>query len=70
MRIAHKPDVAEDGTVQPTHTVEIVCANCGYDLHAGELAATKCADCGADLELRRNATVQVTALPPMLGGVN
>ena len=70
MRIARKPDVAEDGSVQPAHTIEIVCANCGYDLDAEELAAAKCADCGADLELRRSATVQVTTLPPMLGGVN
>jgi predicted RNA-binding Zn-ribbon protein involved in translation (DUF1610 family) len=70
MRIAHKPDIAEDGTVQPTHTVDIVCSSCGYDLAAEELAATTCAACGAELRLRRNATVQVTALPPMLGAVN
>lgn len=70
MKIVKDPARLEDGNAQPAHVVEIVCHSCGYDLNAEEMAASKCADCGEELHLRRNATVKVTTLPPMFGGVN
>jgi predicted RNA-binding Zn-ribbon protein involved in translation (DUF1610 family) len=70
MRITKDATHLGNGVIQPEHAVEILCANCGYDLNARELAEDRCADCGEELHLRRNATVKVTTLPPMVGGVN
>jgi len=52
-----------DNTVISPHTVTQVCAACGYDLTAEELAADKCADCGADLNIKRSVSVEVTSIP-------
>jgi predicted RNA-binding Zn-ribbon protein involved in translation (DUF1610 family) len=52
-----------DGTIVSSHSIEIVCAACGYDLDGAELTAAKCADCGVDLNLRTNITVQATSIP-------
>jgi DNA-directed RNA polymerase subunit RPC12/RpoP len=49
--------------VVSSHSVEIVCAACGYDLDESELAADKCSDCGADLGLKKSVTVQATSIP-------
>tara|TARA_R110000787_G_scaffold164307_6_gene277419 strand:- start:990 stop:1196 length:207 start_codon:yes stop_codon:yes gene_type:complete len=52
-----------DGTVVSSHSIEIVCSACGYDLDEAELAAAKCSDCGEDLELQTNVSVQATSIP-------
>ena len=52
-----------DGTIVSSHSIEILCSACGYDLDAEELANAKCANCGADLVLRKNVTIQATSIP-------
>lgn len=51
-----------DGSTIPPHAVTQVCAACGYDLTAEELAADKCADCGADLHIKRSVSIEVTSV--------
>jgi len=52
-----------DGVVTPSHEIEVVCANCGYDLDAAELEADTCSDCGNSLQLKRSVAITVTTLP-------
>jgi len=56
-----------EGGVEPSHTVEVVCAHCGYDLDEAELAADTCSDCGEALNLKQSVSIEVTTLPPVLG---
>ena len=51
------------GAIEPAHTVEIVCAACGFDLDESELENDKCSDCGAGLNLKRSVSIQVTSIP-------
>ena len=51
------------GAIAPAHTVEIVCAACGFDLDESELENDKCSDCGAVLNLKRSVSIQVTSIP-------
>lgn len=54
----------EDGTVQPRHTVEIYCPNCGRDVDETELTNGVCNDCGADLSVpKQNVAINVTSIP-------
>lgn len=54
----------EDGTVQPRHTVEIYCPNCGRDVDETELTNSVCNDCGADLSApKQNVAINVTSIP-------
>lgn len=53
--------------VEPTHTVEVVCAHCGYDLDEKELEADTCADCNQPLNLKESVSIKVTTLPPVFG---
>lgn len=69
MKSSNPPKTLPDGTVEPAHIVEQVCASCGYDLDEAELAADTCSDCGAALNLKQSVAIQVTTLPPILGGV-
>ena len=55
--------VMPDNSVIPPHTVQQVCAACGYDLTPEELIAAKCADCGADLNIKRSVSIEVTSIP-------
>ena len=56
-----------EGGTEPTHTLEAVCANCGYDLDEAELEADTCSDCGQALNLKESVSIQVTTLPPVFG---
>jgi predicted amidophosphoribosyltransferase len=56
-----------EGGTEPTHTLEVVCANCGYDLDEAELEADTCSDCGQALNLKESVSIQVTTLPPVFG---
>jgi len=58
-----EPRTHDSGAVEPAHTIEQVCANCGYDLDEAELAADTCADCGEALNLKQSVSIQVTTLP-------
>jgi hypothetical protein len=67
VKLTHPPKTLPDGSIEPAHTVEAVCAACGYDLDAAEIAADTCADCGAALNLKQSVAIQVTTLPPLFG---
>lgn len=69
MKLAHPPKTLPDGTIEPAHEITAVCAHCGYDLDATELEADKCTDCGQPLNLKQSVAIQVTTLPPILGGI-
>ena len=66
MRAKYVAAVNEQGDVEPEHEIEVVCANCGYDLDAVELEADACSDCGNSLELKRSVAITVTT-PPLFG---
>ena len=68
MKLQKLPQTLPNGGIDPAHTVEQVCAACGYDLDEFELAADTCSDCGAPLNLKQNVVIQVTTLPAILGG--
>ena len=53
--------------IDPRHEVEILCANCGFDLDESELAADTCSDCGEPLNLRQNTKIYATSVPPATG---
>lgn len=63
MRTENEPKALENGAIEPAHTVEQVCASCGYDLDEAELAADTCSDCGEALNLKQSVAIQVTTLP-------
>ena len=50
-------------TIDPKHEVEVVCANCGYDLDESEILADTCSDCGEALNLRQNTKIYATTVP-------
>jgi predicted RNA-binding Zn-ribbon protein involved in translation (DUF1610 family) len=52
-----------DNVIEPKHEIEVVCANCGYDLDENELSADTCADCGETLNLRQNTKIYATTIP-------
>ena len=51
-----------DGTIVSSHSIEIVCAACGYDLDESELSADECSNCGATLGLKKSVTIQATSI--------
>ena len=67
MKLNNPPKTLPDGTIEPAHVVEAVCAACGFDLDEAELAADTCSDCGAPLNLKQSVAIQVTTLPPIFG---
>jgi predicted RNA-binding Zn-ribbon protein involved in translation (DUF1610 family) len=52
-----------ENAIDPKHEVEVVCANCGYDLDASEISADTCSDCGEALNLRQNTKIYATSVP-------
>ena len=56
-----------DTGAEPTHTIEIVCGACGFDLDESELAADTCSDCGEPLDLKQSVSIEVTTLPLLFG---
>jgi len=67
MKLTHPPKTLPDGSSEPAHTVEAVCAACGYDLDAAEIAADTCADCGVVLNLKQSVAIQITTVPAASG---
>lgn len=59
----------DNGLIEPTHELEIVCAACGYDLDEAELDADTCSDCGAPLNLKQHISIHATSVPAAGGGV-
>ena len=54
-------------TIDPKHEIEIVCANCGYDLDEAELEADTCSDCGETLNLKQHTRIYATSVPAATG---
>ena len=54
-------------SIDPKHEIEILCANCGFDLDEAELAADTCSDCSEALNLRQNTTIYATTIPAASG---
>jgi len=54
-------------TIDPKHEIEIVCANCGYDLDEAELEADTCSDCGEALNLKQHTRIYATSVPAATG---
>ena len=52
-----------DNSIESKHEIEVVCANCGYDLDENELSADTCSDCGETLNLRQNTKIYATTIP-------
>ena len=69
MRTTVAARTLENGSIEPHHEVEVVCAACGYDLDASELEADTCADCGAPLNLRQHISIHATSVPAAGGEV-
>ena len=67
MKVSHAPKVNDEGNIEPAHDIEILCAECGYDIDESELEADTCSDCGASLNLRQSTSIVVTTLPPVFG---
>jgi hypothetical protein len=67
MKTVNEPRTLESGAIEPAHTVEQVCAHCGYDVDEAELAADTCSDCGEPLNLKQSVAIQVTTLPSLFG---
>ena len=67
MKTTYEPKTLDSGIVEPAHTIEVVCQNCGFDLDESELAADTCSDCGEVLNLKQSVSIQATTLPPLFG---
>lgn len=63
MRIVNQASALDSNTIDPKHEIEVVCANCGYDLDEVELAGDTCSDCGEALNLRQNTKIYATTIP-------
>jgi predicted RNA-binding Zn-ribbon protein involved in translation (DUF1610 family) len=53
--------------VEPRHTIEIYCPNCGRDVDETELTNQVCNDCGADLSTPKQS-VSINATSQPIGG--
>ena len=63
MKKAFTAKKLENCSIEPAHSVEVVCAACGFDLDESELENDKCSNCGAVLNLKRSVSIQVTSIP-------
>jgi len=55
--------VALENGIDPKHEIEILCANCGFDLDESELEVYTCSDCGQTLNLQKNLKIYATSVP-------
>jgi len=67
MKKRHEAKTMNNGAIEPAHSIEVVCAACGFDLDESELNADTCSDCGASLDLKESVTIEITSVPPMQG---
>tara|TARA_R100001143_G_C3317281_1_gene113027 strand:- start:530 stop:742 length:213 start_codon:yes stop_codon:yes gene_type:complete len=63
MKRRYEAKAITSDTVEPAHSIEIVCAACGFDLDEAEFHADRCSDCGASLNLKKSVTIEVTSVP-------
>jgi Zn finger protein HypA/HybF involved in hydrogenase expression len=67
MRIEYKEKILNNAVIDPAHVVEVVCAQCKFDVAEEDLSLTTCPNCGEDLTLKKSVGIQVTPLPPIFG---
>jgi hypothetical protein len=67
MKLQSPSRTLPDGSIEPAHDVEVLCAACGYDLDAAEFEADTCSDCGQALDLKRSVAIQITTVPAASG---
>ena len=67
MKLLKLPTTLPNGIIEPAHEIEIVCAQCGYDLDESELEADTCSDCNTPLDLKKSMSIQVTTIPAASG---
>ena len=63
MKKRYEAKSIDSDTIESAHSVEIVCAACGFDLDESELENDRCSNCGAVLNLKRSVSIQVTSIP-------
>jgi DNA-directed RNA polymerase subunit RPC12/RpoP len=63
MKKVVQPKFLGSGIIDPAHELEVVCANCGFDVDEAELAADTCSDCGESLVLKQSVAIKVTTVP-------
>lgn len=59
----------EDGVVEPTHEVEVVCANCEDPVSEAEEATGVCTNCGQPWQAKQSVKILATSVPWATGGV-
>lgn len=52
-----------DGTIEPLHEVEVVCAHCKDEVSAEEESTGTCTNCNSPWQVSQSVSVQVTSLP-------
>lgn len=52
-----------DGTLEPSHEIEVVCANCQDPVSDVEAETNVCTNCGQPWQVQQNVSVTVTSLP-------
>jgi len=57
----------EDGTVEPAHEVEIVCASCQDPVSTEEESTGVCTNCGQPWNAQQSVKVFATTLPAIDG---
>jgi len=63
--IAHEKS---DGTIEPTHEIEIVCAHCKDAVSEKEQETGTCTNCGEPWAASQSVTLSVSTLPA-IGGI-
>jgi len=63
MKKVFEPKMLGSGNIEPAHELEVLCANCGFDVDEAELAADTCSDCGEPLNLKQSVAIKVTTVP-------
>ena len=59
----------ENGVIEPTHEVEIVCSNCQDPVSAAEESTGVCTNCGQSWEPKQSVKIWATSVPWASGGV-
>jgi Zn finger protein HypA/HybF involved in hydrogenase expression len=56
-----------DGTIEPSHEIEVVCANCQDPVSEEEQNTGTCTACGQPWQVSQSVNLTVTTLPAIGG---
>lgn len=56
-----------DGTIEPSHEIEVVCANCQDPVSEEEATTGTCTSCGQPWQVSQSVNLELTTMPG-LGG--